>query len=80
MKKETFRTLVNKNVHEKAFEHLVERKASQNSERAKRKLLEYNELILSEYLSSNENDISIDERKWVFKCRIEDIDINTNRK
>ena len=35
---------------------------------------------MSEYLSSNENNLSIDERKWLLKCRIEDIDINTNRK
>ena len=66
--------------NKKVFEHLIARKASGNSERAKGKLLEYNELILSEYLSFNENDLSIDERKWLFKCRIEDIDINTNIK
>ena len=80
MKKEKYRTFVNDKVQQKAFEFLVERKSSRNSDRAKGKLLEYNELILSEYLSSSENDLSIVERKWLFKCRIEDIDLNTNRK
>ena len=67
-------------MQQKAFKYLIEKKESRNSERAKGKLLEYNELIMSEYLSSNESELSIDERKWLLKCRIEDIDINTNRK
>jgi hypothetical protein len=80
MKKEKFKALVKEKVQKKAFQYLLEKKASRKSERAKGKYLEYNELILSEYLSSNENNLSIDERKWLLKCRIEDIDLNTNRK
>ena len=64
----------------KAFIHLIERKSSRNSDREKGKYLEYNELNISDYLIPTENELSIDERKWVFKCRIEDICINTNRK
>ena len=35
---------------------------------------------MSECLTSMHNELSIDERKWIIKCRIEDIDLNTNRK
>ena len=33
---------------------------------------------MAEYLSSEEMDLSIDEKKWLLKCRIEDIDICEN--
>ena len=80
MSKGKFKALVNEKVTRKAFIYLIERKSSRNFDRAKGKHLEYDELNISDYLTPTENELSIDERKWVFKCRIEDIDINTNRK
>ena len=35
---------------------------------------------MSEYLTPLDQEISINERKWLFQCRVEDIDLNTNRK
>ena len=35
---------------------------------------------MAEYLCPTEVDISIKEKKWMFKCRVEDIDIKANRK
>ena len=35
---------------------------------------------MAEYLSSLEEDISINEKKWLFKCRIEDIQMSAVRK
>ena len=35
---------------------------------------------MAEYLTPIEEDISISEKKWMFKCRIEDIDIVSDRK
>ena len=78
---EEIKALVNEIVSRKAFIHLIERKSSRNSDRAKGKYLEYNELNISDYLNPTGNELSIDERKWVFKCRIEDFFlINTNKK
>ena len=31
---------------------------------------------MREYLSTKENNISIEEKKWLLKCRLEDIDIS----
>ena len=58
----------------------MKRKASRNLDGSKGKCLEYSCLEMSECLTSMNNELSIDERKWIIKCRIEDIDLNTNRK
>ena len=34
---------------------------------------------MADYLTHKETKMSIDERKWLLKCRIEDIDIISNR-
>ena len=34
---------------------------------------------MADYLTRKETKMSIDERKWLLKCRIEDIDIISNR-
>ena len=33
---------------------------------------------MPDYLSPNEEDLSIDEQKWIFNCRVEDIQIKGN--
>ena len=80
MPKVKFKEYINEKVKEAAFKYLLNRKSSRNSDRAKGKLLEYSDLEMSEYLTPLDQDISINERKWLFQCRVEDIDLNTNRK
>ena len=35
---------------------------------------------MAEYLVSTEEDLSIEEQKWIFKCRVEDIQIKGNQR
>ena len=35
---------------------------------------------MAEYLSPSDLDISIDEKKWLFKCRTEDNDLESNKR
>ena len=35
---------------------------------------------MPEYSSPNEEDLSIEEQKWIFKCRVEDIQIKGNHR
>ena len=35
---------------------------------------------MAEYLSSFKEDISVNEKKWLLKCRIEDIQMSSDRK
>ena len=35
---------------------------------------------MAEYLIPNSEKISIEERKWIFRCRVDDIDIKGNRR
>ena len=60
--------------------YLIERKESRISENAKGKKIIYKEFDMAEYLSPNEEDMSIDEQKWIFNCKVEDIDIKANHK
>ena len=53
----------------------MNKKARGISENGKEKVLEYNELEMSEYLCTKKNYFSIEEKKWLLNCRLEDIDI-----
>ena len=64
----------------KAFEYLIYKKEGRTSDNAKGKYLTYKYLEMAEYLTSIEEDISISEKKWMFKCRIEDINIISDKK
>ena len=75
MKKEKFKIIVKDKVMNGAFQYLLKKKAERISENAKGKLLIYTDLYKSEYLTPTDNDISIEDRKWLFKCRLEDVDI-----
>ena len=35
---------------------------------------------MAEYLSPNEEDMSIDDQKWLFKCRVEDVNVKANHR
>ena len=49
------------------------------SEHAKGKDLKYTYLEMAEYLGP-ESDMSIEEKKWLLKCRVEDIPVKANRR
>ena len=40
----------------------------------------YDEFIMAEYLSPNEDNMSIQEQKKLFNCRVEDVYIKANHK
>ena len=75
MKKERFKRMVKEKVKFAALQYLLKKKAERISENAKGKLLIYTELEKCEYLTQIEHDFSIEDRKWLFKSRLEDIDI-----
>ena len=80
MPKSSFRRIVETKTTQKALEYLLEKQGSRNSEHAKGKLLSYDELKMAEFLSPSQVDISIEEKKWLIKCRFEDIDISCNNR
>ena len=80
MSKNKFRSIVKVKTKQKALEYLLEKKGSRNSEHAKGKLLSYNEMKMADYLSPSQVNISIQEKKWILKFRVEDIDISCNNR
>ena len=75
LKKGKFKAIVKEKVTNGAFQYLLKKKEARNSENAKGKLLIFSDFEMSEYLITKEYDFSIEEKKWLFKCRLEDIDI-----
>ena len=80
MKKPCFKKIVKEAVRKEAFLYLIGRKESRISENAKGKKIEYVELGMAEYLLPNEENMSIEEQKWLFSCRVEDVDVKANHK
>ena len=80
MSKDLFKKTIKSQVELKAFESLINKKESRHSEHAKGKLLKYSKLEMQGYLSASGVNISIEEKKWLFSCRIEDIDLSTNHR
>ena len=78
MSKTKFKSLLLSKIRKKAFQYLVEKKESRISDNSRGKKIKYMSLEMAEYLSPEETDLSIDEKKWLLKCRIEDIDISEN--
>ena len=61
MSKLKFKAWVQEKVKEKAFEYLMNKKDSRNSDNAKGKLLNYSTLIMNQYLTHKETKVLIDE-------------------
>ena len=80
LSKEKFKSIVNEKVEAKAFEYLINKKDERKSDNAKGKYLVNEQLEMAEYLTPMEEDLSISEKKWLLKCRIEDIQISDTRK
>ena len=58
-----FKECVNVKVREAAFAHLINRKCTRNSEKAKGKNLEHSEHDMSEYLTPIDKELSVYESK-----------------
>ena len=80
MSKQRFKSLVRNKVKLKAFQYLIEKREERVSIHSKGKELRYSELSMAQYLCASDIDMSIDEKKWLYKCRIEDIDLEANRR
>ena len=63
-----------------AFNWLMHRKRSRISKNVKGKYLKFIELKIADYLCPSDPNISIEEQKWLLKCRVEDIDVKANRR
>ena len=63
-----------------AFEKLINKKKSTKSENVKGKNIIYIQLRMADYLNSENVDVTIEEKKWIFQCRVEDIEIKGNKR
>ena len=73
-----FKSLVKEKVIDFAFIRLTKRKGERKSENAKGRNLNYSELKMQEYFTATNTDISIEEKKWLFRCRVDDIEVKGN--
>ena len=63
-----------------ALDYILRKKESKNSDHEKRKDLIYKDMKMAGYLSPSDIVISIDEKKWLMKCRLEDIVVTLDEK
>ena len=75
-----YNTILTKQIEIAAFGWLMNKNSSRTSDNRKGKHLKYTNLKMAEYLCPSNSDISIDEKKWLFKCRVDDLDLKANRK
>ena len=80
MSYDKYSQLLTDNIDKLAFNWLMTKKRSRTSENAKGKYLKYSELKMADYLCPSDENISIEEQKWLFKCRVDDIDVKANRR
>ena len=67
-------------MRKEAFLYLIRKKENLISENAKGKKTVFDEFGMAEYLSPHEENVSIEEHKWLFSCRVKDVDIKANHK
>ena len=72
------KNIVSKHIKEHAFIELIERKDKSVSEYVRRTLTKYEELDMQEYLLKTRMNFTLDEQKWNFKCRTNNIDLKAN--
>ena len=80
MSENKYNQLLTKQINKEAFNWLLEKKMSRKSANAKGKYLFYSELKMADYLAPSDIEASIEEKKWLFKCKVEDIDVKCNRR
>ena len=79
MKKNKYSSILHDKIQGASFNWLLNKKKLRTSENAKGKKLTYKSLNMAEYLVPD-SDLSIEEKKWHFKCRVEDINVKANRR
>ena len=77
---EKYKSIVKLGAINFAFERLINKKKSRKSENAKGKNIIYTQLKMADYLTSENLDATIEEKKWIFQCRVEDIEIKGNKR
>ena len=70
-----FKEIVKVKTEVNAFEYLTNKKDSHEKVRH----IKYESLKMQSYLKSNDLNISIRDRQFLFQCRVNDIDLRTNR-
>ena len=58
----------------------MEKKGKRTSVNAKGKQIIYNNFTMADYLCPSDEEISIEEKIWLFKCRVEDINVKGNHR
>merc|ERR1712080_251037 len=76
MSENKYKKIVKEKVRLKAFDYFIKKK----SQRKKYKKLIFETFKMAPYLNDNDCKLSVEERQFLFKCRIEDIDVRANRK
>ena len=76
--KEKYKEMLLLHIHKYSFSELLKKKESIKSENAKGRIIHYEEHSMQNYLKESDIDITLDEKKWIFKCRTDDININGN--
>ena len=80
MSKERFKNIISEKIRNHAFNELLVKKLSRKSEHARGRNIKYEDLNIQEYLTETESVMSCEEKKWLFKCRTDDIDLKANFK
>ena len=75
-----YNILIKEAVYKKAFTDLIIRKEGRKSDNAKGKNIKYSDFKLADYLDPDNEDLSMEEKKWMFRCRVEDIEIKGNHR
>ena len=76
--KEKFKEMLLIHVQEYLFSELLKKKENRISQNARGRNIHYEEYEMQNYLKETEIDLSLDEKKWLFKCRTDDIDLKGN--
>ena len=80
MKRVFFKKIVKEAVKQKAFSYLLKKKEGRKSENAKGRNIKYEEFAMAEYLCPGDEVLSIEDKRWLFKCRVEDVDVKGNHR
>ena len=66
MSKYKYKHLIKEAVYSNAFWDLIKRKEGRSSDNSKGKQIKHQELKLSEYLGPDNENLTVEEKKWMF--------------
>ena len=78
LSKDKFKEIVNEHVLKFSYSQLIQKKQNRTSDNAKGRNIKYNCFDMQDYLKETECILSLDDKKWIFKCRTDDIDLQGN--